>query len=762
MPMAERVTAKLLTRRSCEFLAATLIALGCPLAHGAPARAASPVDLSQSCVEGNCDQAFSNLVPGRSYYLPAGVWRFTKALTIPSDVTLTGDGTGLAGTDLVYAGPSTGGAAVVAGAPGRDWTDGHLAAVEIETEQLHQLRLRGDVASAIQPIDQAAVGLEIINPTSSSTVDNVNVWKFGKNSVLVENHAAAPGLGSFQFSDFFIGTSPRPLEIEGSSASLLVRFGGIDLGPLSRFGMQVSGDRSGATSVVESVKVEGDYDVPGFIVEGTTPVVFVGSTRYFNQSLYVSRPLNGAPAFLSRDSASVGSSTIQCLACTALGEQTALAITDQSLVVPTSKWGIDLHLLTHANAISAARILRTPETSLARPHDFVDLSTNCFEHNCDGALTSLKFGGRYYLPEGVWTFTRPFTLPSGVTLFGDGPQPGALGGSELRYVGSSLPNDAAVRFGPGGDMSAARLFALRISTRKLLGAGFGLRARDATNASTIEDIAVQGFPDGQILVDTTPPNAGSGPNFFRITRFSIEGGVHPLRVEGGRQTVLIQQGLIQLDPTSVDGLSLNGGEQLAATRIVEQVRTKSRRDVPGFRVRGPAVTAFVDTMSRVERAGNSPGISYTARVPRQATECLTCAVHGHRTALKMAGFRDTASHGGGSFDYLNEDSALVRSVAPVNLDLPIVTGISSVSGSVTSATGIWTNDPVTYAYEWVRCKRPDIPSNPATRCSRISDAAGSAYQVTTADSGFYLRVEISASNGRGVGTAVSLPILVSN
>ena len=32
----------------------------------------------------------------------------------------------------------------------------------------------------------------------------------------------------------------------------------------------------------------------------------------------------------------------QCLACTALGEQTALAMPDLSLLAPTSKWGIDL------------------------------------------------------------------------------------------------------------------------------------------------------------------------------------------------------------------------------------------------------------------------------------------------------------------------------------------------------------------------------------------------------------------------------------
>ena len=115
-------------------------------------------------------------------------------------------------------------------------------------------------------IDQAGVGLEIVNPTASSTVDNVNVWRFNKNSILIDNHAASRGSGMFQLSDFFVGNSPHPLEVRGSRARILLRFGGIDLGPASQLGMLFDGDQKGATSVVESVKIEGDYDVPGYVV----------------------------------------------------------------------------------------------------------------------------------------------------------------------------------------------------------------------------------------------------------------------------------------------------------------------------------------------------------------------------------------------------------------------------------------------------------------------------------------------------------------
>jgi hypothetical protein len=742
---------------------ALALVLALTFSHAAVAEAAG-VDLSHRCQEGNCDEAFAALEAGGTYYLPAGVWRFTKPLILPSDVTLTGDGTGIYGTDLVYSGEPTDGAVVIAGAAGEDWVDGHLAAVEIETEQLHEWRLAGDTTMAMEPISQAAVGLEIDNPTASSSIDNVNVWKFGRTSVLVRNHATAPGPGAFQFSDFFIGTSPHPFEVQGSSVTMLVRFGGIDLGPLSRAGMVFSGDPAGAVSVVESVKVEGDYDVPGFVVAGTTPVVFVGSTRYLNQSLYVSRPLNGAPAFLSRDSAGAGTSTIQCFACTALGEQTALAITDQSVIVPTSKWGIDLHEMTPANARRAAQILETPATPVTRPHDVVDLGARCPGHDCDRPLADLRFGGRYYLPHGVWTFSRPFTLPPGVTFFGDGRRAGNHGGTELRYVGSSLPGGAAVRFGPGGaDMGAARLFSLRISTRAPLRSGFGLRARDATNASTIADISIAGFPDGQLLADTTPPNAGSGPNFFRITQFDLDGGVHPLKVEGGRQTLMIEQGGIRLGATSLDGLFLTGGEQLAATLVVESVSVKGRRDVPGFRVFGPAVTAFVHSARRgSSMPSRAAGFAYGARVPRRATECLGCVVGGGSTAFRMSGL-DVAvpASKGRAFDFLNGNAALERTASPVNVDLPVATGSVSVGGTLTPVNGAWTNQPSAYAYEWVRCKRADMPSDPATRCVRIPGATVDRYEVTTADRGFYLRVAVTATSGSSTGTATSPAVVVT-
>ena len=331
----------------------------------------------------------------------------------------------------------------------------------------------------------------------------------------------------------------------------------------------------------------------------------------------------------------------------------------------------------------------------------------------------------------------------------------------LRYVGASIPGEPAVRFGIGnGDMSAGRLFSLRIDARAALAGGIGVRARDATNASTIQDISIAGFPDGQLLLDATPAGAGSGPNFVRVDDISLTGGVHPLRVEGGRQTVLVGHGRIELDATSQEGIDLDGGEELAATRTIESISVTGNQDVPGFRVRGRAVTAFVGSSRSAAAPLAAPGFLYTAMLPLAVTECLDCLVRGPATAFAMPQLGvDVRPPAGRRFASLNPETAAQATSAPFALDPPQIRGTPAVGQSLTSVAGTWMNEPSSYGYQWIRCKRVDVASNPATRCTRIAGATAPAYVVTGADAGVYLRVSVTATNASGARPATSLPVL---
>jgi hypothetical protein len=73
---------------------------------------------------------------------------------------------------------------------------------------------------------------------------------------------------------------------------------------------------------------------------------------------------------------------------------------------------------------------------------------------------------------------------------------------------------------------------------------------------------------------------------------------------------------------------------------------------------------------------------------------------------------------------------------------------------LTAEEGTWTNSPTSFAYQWQRC---DID---AIVCGAVPGATGKTYGVRGADVGFRLRVEVTARNANGAGTAVSSPTAI--
>ena len=205
---------------------------------------------------------------------------------------------------------------------------------------------------------------------------------------------------------------------------------------------------------------------------------------------------------------------------------------------------------------------------------------------------------------------------------------------------------------------------------------FWVRARGAsdTTSVTVEDISISGFPDGQLLVDDGGVVPGPGPNFFRLTRFSLAGGVHPLKVFGGRENLLIQQGTIALGPTSQDGVYLLHGERMAFTQVIESVSVSGNYDVPGFRAATNAATVFVNSSRSAGRSLTAPAFLHAppdGAVP--VVECVGCSVTGPTTALAMplleSSLRAPAAKGR-PFDYLNANAQTQVDGTNFNLHLP--------------------------------------------------------------------------------------------
>lgn len=96
-------------------------------------------------------------------------------------------------------------------------------------------------------------------------------------------------------------------------------------------------------------------------------------------------------------------------------------------------------------------------------------------------------------------------------------------------------------------------------------------------------------------------------------------------------------------------------------------------------------------------------------------------------------------------------AVVAPSTAPQNTARPTITGDPRVGEELAAEDGTWTNSPTAYAYEWQRC---DIDS---IICVAVPGANGKTYGVRTADLGYRLRVNVTARNSGGSGSALSNP-----
>jgi hypothetical protein len=83
---------------------------------------------------------------------------------------------------------------------------------------------------------------------------------------------------------------------------------------------------------------------------------------------------------------------------------------------------------------------------------------------------------------------------------------------------------------------------------------------------------------------------------------------------------------------------------------------------------------------------------------------------------------------------------------PVNQTAPVVSGLLVVGTGLSTTNGSWTNDPMSYSYQWQRCA--------SGSCSNISGATSSTYRTQNADHGDTVQALVTATNGGGSSSAV--------
>jgi len=113
-------------------------------------------------------------------------------------------------------------------------------------------------------------------------------------------------------------------------------------------------------------------------------------------------------------------------------------------------------------------------------------------------------------------------------------------------------------------------------------------------------------------------------------------------------------------------------------------------------------------------------------------------------------FRVTAVNADGATVARSEPTAVVTSSqGPRNTARPTITGDPQVGEALTANDGTWTGNPTAFAYQWQRC---DVD---AIVCGNVPGATGKTYGVRAADVGFRIRVEVTARNSAGIGSATS-------
>lgn len=92
--------------------------------------------------------------------------------------------------------------------------------------------------------------------------------------------------------------------------------------------------------------------------------------------------------------------------------------------------------------------------------------------------------------------------------------------------------------------------------------------------------------------------------------------------------------------------------------------------------------------------------------------------------------------------------------APTSTTQPAISGTASVGSTLTATQGTWTENPSSFAFQWVRC--PSSGGLPdGSDCAAVGGATTQAYIVSSADVGFRLRVRVTATNADGSATAAS-------
>lgn len=179
---------------------------------------------------------------------------------------------------------------------------------------------------------------------------------------------------------------------------------------------------------------------------------------------------------------------------------------------------------------------------------------------------------------------------------------------------------------------------------------------------------------------------------------------------------------------------------------------------------GPTVAGVVQ-QGRIltgQQGGWEPGVDLSNDWRRcDNTTCASTGQTGQTYTLtaddlgKTLKLRVTGNDGLGFREADSPLTAVVTPlpVAPANTSAPAITGVPREGRTLSASRGSWTGTaPITYSYEWFRCKITCTPTR----------ATGTTYPLDGEDAKTELKVVVTASNEAGLATAsASSPVVTA-
>lgn len=86
---------------------------------------------------------------------------------------------------------------------------------------------------------------------------------------------------------------------------------------------------------------------------------------------------------------------------------------------------------------------------------------------------------------------------------------------------------------------------------------------------------------------------------------------------------------------------------------------------------------------------------------------------------------------------------------PVNTAPPTSSGTPTVGQTLTAENGTWSNNPTSFAYQWLRC------NGGGNSCDSVANGTQKTYTLVGADAGSTTRVRVTATNADGSASAQS-------